>query len=405
MSNLGLRLTASNASRSCSSVCRLKSRWGARRDLHQRIPLPYDVEGGLGNFLPPAALKAVAVDYQDGLLQRLNDEVRGTPEENESVAQTVLNTAPHPERTLAFNYASLALNNSFFLDQLVRDDQRVTACQLTIFRTQKPPPANAPNHQADISQHMANTLRWQYGSLTQLKSAFSAAVTGMFTSGYVWFVSDKNGNTGIVPTFGPGTLLIRSRTYMAHSKSLLAGAELDPFIETTSIGFNQGWDSPLVDEPAFMPRALKDQDIYGLRTAEDEIESLGRQPPASSPTSKPSPPGVKPSSPASGVSGKGPTSNKALHPRFLHSSSLDTKANNLWAPNQDDRGVPKTKSEMLNIGEVLHPLFCISVHEHAWMAAGYGVWGKEEWLKQFWTVLDWEKVSKAYGEFYKENRY
>lgn len=33
------------------------------------------------------------------------------------------------------------------------------------------------------------------------------------------------------------------------------------------------------------------------------------------------------------------------------------------------------------------------------MAAGYGVWGKEEWLKQFWTVLDWAKVSDAYAKF------
>jgi len=39
------------------------------------------------------------------------------------------------------------------------------------------------------------------------------------------------------------------------------------------------------------------------------------------------------------------------------------------------------------------------VHERSWMAAGYGVWGKEEWLKQFWTVLDWAKVSEAYAKF------
>jgi len=51
---------------------------------------------------------------------------------------------------------------------------------------------------------------------------------------------------------------------------------------------------------------------------------------------------------------------------------------------------------MLNIGETLYPLFCISVHEHCWISAGYGVWGKEDWLKQFWTVLDWDKVSQAY---------
>jgi Fe-Mn family superoxide dismutase len=36
-----------------------------------------------------------------------------------SVAQIVISTAPHESETLAFNYASLALNNSFFLNHLV----------------------------------------------------------------------------------------------------------------------------------------------------------------------------------------------------------------------------------------------------------------------------------------------
>lgn len=58
-----------------SSVNHFKSRWGTRR-LHQRQPLPYPVEKGLGNFLPPKALK-VQLDYQDGLLERLNEQVVG----------------------------------------------------------------------------------------------------------------------------------------------------------------------------------------------------------------------------------------------------------------------------------------------------------------------------------------
>ena len=48
-----------------------------------------------------------------------------------------------------------------------------------------------------------------------------------------------------------------------------------------------------------------------------------------------------------------------------------------------------------SIGSTLYPLFCVSVHEHAWMSAGYGIWGKEEYLKRFWTVLDWKNVSES----------
>lgn len=43
----------------------------------------------------------------------------GTNLENMTIGQIVISTAPHETQTLAFNYASLALNNSFFLHHLV----------------------------------------------------------------------------------------------------------------------------------------------------------------------------------------------------------------------------------------------------------------------------------------------
>jgi len=47
------------------------------RNVHQLQQLPYSIENGLGGFLTPEALRVIAVDYQNGLLERLNDEVRG----------------------------------------------------------------------------------------------------------------------------------------------------------------------------------------------------------------------------------------------------------------------------------------------------------------------------------------
>ncbi len=35
------------------------------------------------------------------------------------------------------------------------------------------------------------------------------------------------------------------------------------------------------------------------------------------------------------------------------------------------------------LGLTLYQLFCVSVHEHAWIAAGYGVWGMETCLERF----------------------
>ena len=47
--------------------------------------------------------------------------IAGTELTDKSVMQTIIDTAPDRSKTLAFNYASQALNNSFFLDNLVRE--------------------------------------------------------------------------------------------------------------------------------------------------------------------------------------------------------------------------------------------------------------------------------------------
>ena len=50
----------------------------SRRTIHVRVPLPYKIENGMSDFLPPAALKVIAEDYQQGLLDRLNEQIKGT---------------------------------------------------------------------------------------------------------------------------------------------------------------------------------------------------------------------------------------------------------------------------------------------------------------------------------------
>ncbi|KAJ4500064.1 Manganese/iron superoxide dismutase [Lentinula lateritia] len=265
--------------------CRRASSSSTRR-LHTAKPLPYDPAKGLGDFLPPEALKVVGVEYQKGLLDRLNDEVRGTEMSNMSITQTLISSAPDRTRVLAFNYASLALNNHFFLTNLL------------------PPNPPHPSHQHLLSPTLAQEIRTQHGSLAQLKSSFSAAATGLFTSGYVWFVTDAAGNTGVVPTFGPGSVLVRSQMYMGYLKGL---------------GGRVGRES------------------------------------------------------GGGGIGEGP-----------------------------DVGPGEVLKGTYGRGDTLYPLFCLSVHEHAWLSAGYGVWGKEQWVRAFWDVVDWGKVSRAY-EYFKVN--
>lgn len=53
------------------------------------------------------------------IFAELRCRVIATPEAGTSIAQTVINLSGKRDKILAFNYASLALNNSFFLNNLV----------------------------------------------------------------------------------------------------------------------------------------------------------------------------------------------------------------------------------------------------------------------------------------------
>lgn len=136
---LGLRLGASSSRGVARLVPACKhGRWIRIRQFHQRKGLPYPIEHGLGEFLTADSLKIIAEDYQGGLLERLNDQVRGTsmpptdlyarvPDthpgtvlESKSIIQTVIEAARDPHKVLEFDYACEALNNSFFLESMVR---------------------------------------------------------------------------------------------------------------------------------------------------------------------------------------------------------------------------------------------------------------------------------------------
>jgi len=215
------------------------------------------------------------------------------------------------------------------------------------------------HHQSKMSPELISKILSHYGDLQHLKSSFSAAALGMFTNGWVWLVADNKGNLGTIPTFGPSTLLVRSRTNMHYDNGYVLGEE------------------------------------------EHEKKSSVPPPLPSMPSSGHS----ATSSPASGVSLGSPTPKPYdPHTRFMHIASPSLNSFRYNPPSSlydaNPRSAPPSKAEnahpVLHVGGTLFPLFCVPVYEHAWMSAGYGVWGKEPWLKEFWSVLDWEKVSKAY---------
>ena len=131
--------------------------------------------------------------------------------------------------------------------------------------------------------------------------------------------------------------------------------------------------------------------MQGLILREEDVDdrassSLPQIP--HSPFSKTPPPPNMSSLPGNG-SGSRPTT-PPLN-RFIHSVTAYE-----FASSADPRRTNTSVDRLERLGDVIYPLFCVPVYEHAWMSAGFGVWGKEDWLKEFWTVLDWEKVGRAF---------
>ncbi|KAG8734635.1 hypothetical protein FRC12_018437, partial [Ceratobasidium sp. 428] len=234
--------------------------WGAARHLHVRRELEYPLENGLGDFLTPEGLKTVAVEWQEGLLDRLNEEVRDTELQNQSVMQTVISTAAQKSNSLAFMYASQALNNSFFLDNLK-------------------PPAGKPSHEDDISAALKQRIITDFGTVGHLKSTMSAAALGMSIGGWVWCVQDAQGALGVVPTFGHGTVLVRNRMHRSPFHHAVVGEVSDPRPQLST----DPATPPLAASPASGAPVHRPQTKLGEKSRAPSAREIVTQAPAYNP--------------------------------------------------------------------------------------------------------------------------
>ena len=185
--------------------------------------------------------------------------------------------------------------------------------------------------------YLGAAIQKQFGGFDALRALFAAAVSGMAGSGYVWLVTDAKRNLAFVPTFASGTLLIRSGTGTV--------------------------------EPITAP-------------------VLGEQPDV---PVHPAPTSSQP---------RGPTAPRAFHTCAVSSAGYRTHARSLYDPAATSlplRG-PQDSRDLTTLGDYIYPLLCISVHEHCWLL-DHGIWGKDQYLKEFWTVVDWDQVVKRFDTF------
>jgi superoxide dismutase len=287
-----------------------------------------------------------------------------------------------------------------------------------------------------------------FDDLEGLKSYMSAAALGMTGSGWVWLVVDMTiRSLAVVATYGPGSMLVRSRQHR-HPNGINE-TDLRPR-DFLVLGEKKGEKKQFV--PNYSRKAKTEHTIGGVdppptNPASGVAHRVPRaQPPPQSRTFSTSLQtyhplnlthrlSVQPSSSSSNVQfSQTPLAwHQPLEPLSKKNSS--TSAGDLLTPSSqyypgagtegeedfddfDDPEAPPlphyrtspsdlvggtnsnkqlgTAKLLRSAGDDLSPLLCLSVHEHAWMGAGLGVWGKEEYLRRFWSVVDWRKVSEVY---------
>ena len=383
-----------------------------RRGAYRRAPLSYDIDSGLGQFLSPAALRLVAVDYQDGLLSRLNGLVRGayskacqcimvgssynqlfncksagTSLETASVLKTLIQTVNDKARVLTFNYASQALNNSFFLSRLVWTSSKCLLCDIladAVF-AQSPKGSSPPSS----SSFLARSIEDEFGSLIDLKHQFSHAAIGMMGSGWVWLAHDQHLRLGVIGTYGPGTLLAHNRVQRGDWSGVLGTDR-----PTTDIAPGPAFGQVAVEATRVAQRAQAER-IVALNELANAIGSQSKRQPVAGA-------GVDPPSPRSNVDSASTSKPSRLNPR-RRSFSSSAPNDSSWdifhprpsSPSPAPPGSGGREAEQINAALELYPLLCLSVHEHAWLT-DYGVWGKEAYATKFWDVIDWSAIGATY---------
>ncbi|WAR62959.1 hypothetical protein PtB15_18B41 [Puccinia triticina] len=335
--------------------------------------LPFSIDQGLEPFISAKTARSLAIDWQDGLLDRLNQHVKGTPAENKSLFDTIVDLAKDRTQVIPFNLASEALNNSFFLNGLKPAD-----------------PRNAPNRPSDGSL-LATAIDETYGSITQFISYFSNAAMGMSSSGYIWLVCDQDGTLGICATYGAGTILVQNREQRGDWPTAIKSSHIGldssgrpiPKQQNPSVGQPTGSSaqeiSPHSRDHAQGVSSSNMRTFSTTRSLQRPTETT-----ADSSSSDSKPDKVKPAVSFADSLFASPT--PSPHPT-RQTTSLPV-----------NRAITRKNTNPAERFNHLHPLLNLAVAERAYLA-DHGVWGKDSYLRNFWKCVDWSKVEQSFVKF------
>lgn len=190
-------------------------------------------------------------------------------------------------------------------------------------------------------------LENNFGSATSFINHFSSYAMGMFGTGYVWLVMDGVDNLAVVGTYGSGTVLVQGSLDYAKAKELnaLAGSASKAGGEVSS-----GSNSPSSAARDFKGRAYSTSAV--AQADFPERRSRGQ-------------------------------------------SLTYTSDNMLRGVGESPNATAAAGRSHIERFKSIHPLLCLSLHPHVYIP-DYGVWGKEEYIRNFWGNVNWELCYRRY---------
>ena len=189
---------------------------------------------------------------------------------------------------------------------------------------------------------------------------------------------DSVDNLAVVATYGSGTVLVQGNRIRAP--------ELEPFLPAgeTAEG-NTGENAPSDAANAAAVQAAQEAighetERQPTRTYENDASSqsasgLGQSRAMHTSAIASAPPAAVPIGAAEAA---------ARSTSYLSSNI----GQNMFASSSPRRSEPKRFMS-------IHPLLCLSLHPHVYIP-DYGVWGKEQYIQNFWKSVDWQKADQKY---------
>lgn len=144
-------------------------------------PLPYP-KNALDPHISERTMDFHYGRHHQAYVTNLNNLVKGSPFEQQSLEEIVKATARDSSKTGIFNNAAQVWNHTFFWNSM------------------KPHGGGAP------AGNLAAAITRDCGGLDKLKEVFKATAVGQFGSGWAWLVADK-GQLKVVATANAGTPL------------------------------------------------------------------------------------------------------------------------------------------------------------------------------------------------------